>query len=78
MYRPGGLFRYDGGTTWTACGTPDGKRVNSLAVYNGSLWATGYDEAGIYRYDGRTGTIPVKPEKAGRRTLWPFIAAISL
>lgn len=52
MYRPGGLFRYDGGTTWTACGIPDGKRVNSLAVYNGSLWATGYDEAGIYRYDG--------------------------
>ncbi|MBI3467907.1 MAG: LamG domain-containing protein [Planctomycetes bacterium] len=52
MYKPGGLFRYDGGTTWTACGTPDGKRVESLAVYNGSLWATGYDEAGIYRYDG--------------------------
>jgi hypothetical protein len=52
MYRPGGLFRYDGGTNWTHCGTPDGKRVNSLAVYNGSLWATGYDEAGIYRYDG--------------------------
>ena len=52
MYKPGGLFRHDGGTTWTACGTPGGKRINSLAVYNGSLWATGYDEAGIYRYDG--------------------------
>jgi hypothetical protein len=52
LYRPGGLFRYDGGTMWNACGTPDGKRVESLAVYNGSLWATGYDEAGIYRFDG--------------------------
>jgi len=52
LYKPAGLFRYDGGTTWTSCGTPDGKRVESLAVYNGSLWATGYDEAGIYRYDG--------------------------
>ncbi len=52
MYKPGGLFRYDGRTTWTDCGTPDGKRVNSLAVYNGFLWATGYDEAGLYRYDG--------------------------
>ena len=52
LYRPGGLFRNDGGKTWTSCGTPDGKRVNSLAVFNGSLWATGYDEAGIYRYDG--------------------------
>jgi hypothetical protein len=52
LYKPGGLFRYDGGTTWTPCGTPDGKRVNSLAVFNGAIWATGYDEAGIYRYDG--------------------------
>jgi hypothetical protein len=52
LYHPAGLFRYDGGTTWTACGAPDGKRCESLAVWNGSLWATGYDEAGIYRYDG--------------------------
>ena len=53
LYKPGGLFRYDGGTTWTNCGTPDGKRVEALAVYNGAIWATGYDEAGIYRYDGQ-------------------------
>ena len=52
LYKPAGLFRYDGGTTWASCGTPGGKRVESLAVFNGSLWATGYDEAGIYRYDG--------------------------
>ncbi|QDU79910.1 hypothetical protein Pla110_16300 [Polystyrenella longa] len=51
-YAPGGLFRFDGGTTWTNCGLPDGKRVEALTVYNGYLYATGYDEAGIYRYDG--------------------------
>jgi hypothetical protein len=52
LYRPGGLFRMDGEQQWASCGTPDGKRVEALAVYNGYLWATGYDEAGIYRYDG--------------------------
>ncbi|MAT15339.1 MAG: hypothetical protein CMJ46_08730 [Planctomyces sp.] len=51
-YKPGGLFRYEGGTEWTDCGLPDGKRVESLTVYNGHLYATGYDEAGIYRFDG--------------------------
>jgi hypothetical protein len=54
LYKPAGFFRYGGGTTWTDCGTPDGKRVEALAVYNGYIWATGYDEAGIYRYDGKT------------------------
>lgn len=53
MYAPAGLFRYDGGTTWTDCGTPDGKRVESLAVHDGSLYATGYDEGAVYRFDGQ-------------------------
>jgi hypothetical protein len=52
MYRPGGLFRYEGDKTWVACGTPDGKRVEALTVYNGHLYATGYDEGAAYRYDG--------------------------
>ncbi len=52
LYRPGGLFRMDGKSKWTPCGTAGGKRVEALAVYNGYLWATGYDEAGLYRYDG--------------------------
>ncbi len=56
MYRPGGLFRYDGDTTWTPCGTPEGKRVESLTVYNGHLYATGYDEGAVYRYDGESWT----------------------
>ena len=52
LYAPAGLFRYEGGDEWTACGTPDGKRVESMCVYNGALYATGYDEGAVYRYDG--------------------------
>ena len=52
MYAPAGLFRYDGGSRWTPCGSPGGKRVEALCVYNGSLFATGYDEGAVYRYDG--------------------------
>jgi hypothetical protein len=55
MYSPG-LFRYDGGTTWTSQGSPNGKRVEALAVYNGHLYATGYDEGAVYRFDGDTWT----------------------
>ena len=51
LYSPG-LFRYEGGTRWTDCGTFQGKRVEALAVYNGAIYATGFDEAGVYRYDG--------------------------
>lgn len=61
MYAPAGFFRYEGGTKWTSCGTPDGKRVESLTVYNGCLYATGYDEGAVYQYDGhrwqRAGTL---------------------
>lgn len=52
MYAPAGFFRYEGGTKWTSCGTPDGKRVEALGVYNGHIYATGYDEGAVYRYDG--------------------------
>jgi hypothetical protein len=52
MYKPAGFFRYEGGTEWTACATPDGNRVESLAVHNGAIFASGYDQAAIYRYDG--------------------------
>jgi hypothetical protein len=52
MYAPAGLFRYDGGTTWTDCGSPEGKRVEALCIYNGQLFAGGYDEGAVYRYDG--------------------------
>jgi len=52
MYAPAGFFRYDGGTTWTSCGVPDGKRVESLGVYRGRIYASGYDEGAVYAYDG--------------------------
>jgi hypothetical protein len=54
MYAPAGFFRYEGGTEWTACETPDGKRVESLAVHNGNIFASGYDQGAIYRYDGKS------------------------
>jgi hypothetical protein len=55
MYHQG-LFRYDGGTGWTDCGTP-GCRLMSLAVYNGHLYGAGNEgnkRGGVYRYDGGT------------------------
>lgn len=54
MYAPAGFFRYDGGTKWSSCGTPNGKRVEALAVHNGAVYATGYDEGAVYRYDGQS------------------------
>jgi len=52
LYHPAGFYRYEGDTTWTDCGTPDGKRVVALGVYNGYIWATSYDGGFVYRYDG--------------------------
>ncbi|MBX3438500.1 MAG: LamG domain-containing protein [Planctomycetaceae bacterium] len=52
LYAPAGFFRYEGGTEWTSCGVPNGKRVESLTVHNGNIYATGYDEGAVYRFDG--------------------------
>jgi hypothetical protein len=56
LYRPAGFFRYEGGTRWTSCGTPDGKRVEALGIYNGFLYATSYDGGRVYRFDGTAWT----------------------
>lgn len=56
LYKPAGFFRYEGGDRWTSCGTPDGKRVEAMAVFNGHLYATSYDEGSVFRYDGRDWT----------------------
>jgi len=56
LYKPAGFFRYEGGEKWTALTTPNGKRTECLGVYNGYLWATGYDQGNIYRFDGETWT----------------------
>lgn len=52
LYRPAGFFRYEGGDKWTACETPGGKRVEALAVFNGAIFATCYDEGSVFRFDG--------------------------
>ncbi|MDB5336841.1 MAG: hypothetical protein JWN70_2460 [Planctomycetaceae bacterium] len=54
LYKPAGFFRYDGAEKWTSLPTPNDKRTESLGVYNGYLWATGYDQGNIYRFDGET------------------------
>ena len=54
LYRPAGFFRYEADGRWTALDVPDGKRVESLGVYNGYLWATSYDGGRVYRYDGNS------------------------
>ncbi|MGE3315610.1 MAG: LamG-like jellyroll fold domain-containing protein [Planctomycetaceae bacterium] len=56
LYAPAGFFRYEGGSVWTSCAVPNQKRVEALTVYNGGLYATGYDEGAIYRFDGEKWT----------------------
>lgn len=53
LYKPAGFFRYESDGKWTALAVPDGKRVESLGVFNGHLWATSYDGGRVYRYDGK-------------------------
>ena len=53
LYKPAGFFRYESEGKWTALAVPDGKRVESLGVFNGFLWATSYDGGRAYRYDGK-------------------------
>ena len=52
MYSPASFFRYEGDSRWVSCRVPEDKRVEALAVYNGNVFATGYDEGAVYRYDG--------------------------
>ena len=51
-YPPASFFRYQGDTNWVNCGTPEGKRVVALGVYNGFIYASSLDGGHIYRYDG--------------------------
>lgn len=53
LYRPAGFFRYAGESRWVDAGTPGGKRVEALALYNGHLYASSYDGGYVYRYDGK-------------------------
>ncbi|WP_169977547.1 LamG domain-containing protein [Tautonia rosea] len=52
----GRVYRYDGGTTWTDCGSPDGSNsVTSLAVFEGTLYA------GTGRYRVAGSSLPESP-----------------
>lgn len=52
LYKPAGFFRLESEGRWTSLAVPDGKRVESLGVFNGYLWATSYDGGRVYRFDG--------------------------
>ncbi|MCX7418687.1 MAG: LamG domain-containing protein [Planctomycetia bacterium] len=56
LYKPAGFFRYDGEQKWTAMPLPNGKRVEAMCVHNNELFASSYDEAHIYRFNGETWT----------------------
>jgi hypothetical protein len=54
LYKPAGFFRFDADGKWTALPLPDGKRVESMGIHNGYLWATSYDAGKVFRFDGNT------------------------
>lgn len=66
LYKPAGFFRYEGGTQWTRLPDAIGpdlktgelgpKRVESLTVHEGHLFASSYDGGRVYRFDGKTWT----------------------
>ncbi|SIO31171.1 hypothetical protein SAMN05444166_3695 [Singulisphaera sp. GP187] len=56
MYKPAGFFRYEGGERWTSIPTPGDRRVQSLAVFDGALYAGSYDGASVARFDGKAWT----------------------
>jgi hypothetical protein len=56
LYPPASFHRYEGDSRWTTLPVPDGNRVEALGVFQGALWATSYDNAHVYRYDGSSWT----------------------
>jgi hypothetical protein len=56
LYKPAGFFRYEGGASWTELPVPDGMRVEHLAMHDGQIYASCYDQAHVYRFDGSAWT----------------------
>lgn len=66
LYQPPGFFLYEGGTTWTRLhnaigpdsrsGEKGARRVVSLTLHEGFLYATSYDGGRVYRFDGEAWT----------------------
>lgn len=56
LYKPAEFYRYETEDRWTKMPVPNGKRVEALTVYDSYLWASGYDEGHVYRFDGENWT----------------------
>jgi hypothetical protein len=56
LYKPAAFYCMEEPDRWTALPTPGGKRPEALAVHDGKLYATGYDEGHVYVYDGTAWT----------------------
>lgn len=54
LYKPATFYRYEDDGKWTPLDVPNGKRVEALGVYDGFLWASGYDEGNVYLFDGQS------------------------
>ncbi|WP_010583772.1 LamG domain-containing protein [Schlesneria paludicola] len=74
LYKPAAFFRYDGDQRWTPLSLPNGKRVEALGVFDGSLWASGYDEGHVYRFDGETWTDMGQVGEAANTQTYAFAA----
>lgn len=66
-HRGGGIYRYEGGTSWTDVGRlPETEAVGGLVVYQGRLHASSlYKPAGFFRYEAerRWTSLPVPDGK---------------
>jgi hypothetical protein len=49
IYSPG-VYRYEDNGEWTSLGTPEGRRVEALTVFQDALYGGGYDKGEVYRY----------------------------
>ena len=56
LYRPAGFFRYDEDQTWTELPSPGGLRVEALGMHDGQIFASSYDGAHVYRFEGQEWT----------------------
>jgi hypothetical protein len=62
LYQPAGFFRYEGDEDWTQLDVPVShrldlgeairRRVVSMTVFDGDLYATSYDSGHVYKYNG--------------------------
>jgi len=49
IYSPG-VFRLKANGTWKSLGTPEGRRVEAMTVFQDSLYGGAYDKGEVYRY----------------------------